>query len=177
MNIIDKILREAQAMASGLTFADTNRNDPYKSFKFEVTISGNMVFAKAGFQKVTGLKMETDVVEYREGGDNNTVSKTPGLTKFDPITLERGMSEDVDMWNWASKMFSIDGDANAGLDPTFRANMQISLKDRNGVIVRTWTIPNCWVSTYETGEFDAMGNSVMIERIIVQHEGFKKIKG
>jgi phage tail-like protein len=176
MNILDKLLREAQA-SSGLTFADTGRNDPYKSFKFEVTISGNMVFAKAGFQKVSGLKMETDVVEYREGGDNNTVSKTPGLTKFDPITLERGQSEDVDMWNWASKLFSLDGDKNADLDPKFRANMQISLKDRNGTIVRTWTVPNCWVSTYETGEFDAMGNNVMIERIIVQHEGFKKIKG
>lgn len=177
--MFEKLLREAMAVnhGSGLKFADTNRYDPYKSFKFEVTISGNMVFAKAGFQKVSGLKMATDVTEYREGGDNNTVSKIPGLTKFDPITLERGMSEDTDMWDWAIKLFSIDGDVGVSESPQYRANMEIALKDRNGKVVRKWQLVNCWVSKYETGDFDAMGNNVMIEKIEVQNEGFKKILG
>lgn len=173
------LIREALAVnhGSGLKFSDTNRYDPYKAFKFEVTISGNMVFAKAGFQKVSGLKMSTDVTEYREGGDNNTVSKIPGLTKFDPITLERGMSEDTDMWNWAIKLFNLDGDTGVAESPSYRANMEIALKDRNGKVVRKWQVPNCWVSKYETGDFDAMSNNVMIEKIEVVHEGFKKIRG
>ena len=173
---MNKLIREALASSfgSGLKFADTERHDPYKSFRFEVEISGHMVFAKAGFQKVSGLKMNTDVVEYREGGDNLTVSKSPGLTKFDPITLERGMSEDTDMWDWASKIFHIDETAHEQVK--YRANVKIKLKGRNGKVVKAWEIPNAWISRYETGEFDAMGNNVMLETIELQHEGWKQIR-
>lgn len=170
-----KILREALAsgLGSGQKFADTQRHDPYKSFRFTVEISGHMVFAKAGFQKVSGLQMSTEVVEYREGGDNLTVSKSPGLTKFEPITLERGMSEDNDMWNWASKLFDMDRTEHDTVK--YKANVKIKLKDRNGVVVKAWEIPNAWISRYETGEFDAMGNNVMLETIELQHEGFKRV--
>ena len=170
------MLREALANhGSGLKFADTERHDPYKAFRFEVEISGHMVFAKAGFQKVSGLKMETEVVEYREGGDNLTVSKSPGLTSFEPITLERGMSEDGDMWAWASKIFDVNSMSHE--EVRYRANVKIKLRGRNGQVVRAWEIPNAWVSSYEVGEFDAMGNEVAIETIELQHEGFRKIFG
>lgn len=173
--LLEKLVKEylAESRGSGLTFADSRRYDPYKSFKFEVTISGNMTFARAGFQKVSGLKMETDVVEYREGGDINSITKTPGLTKFDPITLERGMSDDLDMWDWASKLFSMDGAVKP--DAECRALLTITLKDRQGTPVKKWEVPECWVSSYETGEFDAMGNNIMIEKITVQHQGFRLI--
>jgi phage tail-like protein len=169
--MLNKLFREVHANmhGSGQTFADAERYDPYKSFKFEVEISGNMVFAKAGFQNVSGLKMNTEVIEYREGGDALTVSKTPGLTSFEPITLSRGMSEDGDMWEWASKLFDYNNPSTRG---KHRANMKIKLKDRQGNVVRAWNVPNCWVSEYSTGDFDAMGNNVMIETIVVQHEGF-----
>lgn len=178
-NIFETILREVQAMpyhGSGVKFADTKRFDPYKSFKFEVTISGDTVFARAGFSKVSGLKMEAEVVEYREGGDANTFQKSPGLVKYEPLTLERGMSEDNDMYNWANKMhqFAI-GEASSATK--YKANMQIKLKDTDGKVVKVWEIKDCWVSAYETGELDAQGNNVMIETMTIQHTGFKKIKG
>ena len=174
--LLKQLLREvsAEARGSGLKFSDSRRYDPYKSFMFEVEISGNMVFARAGFQKVGGLKMTTDSVDYREGGDPTTVTKTPGLTKFDPITLERGMSEDLDMWEWACKIFSEDGTTVA--DTEARANVTIKLKDRAGAVVKTWIIPDAWVSEYNTGDFDAMGNNVMIEKITIQHQGFRLVK-
>lgn len=172
--MLSKILREVSARGSGLKFADTDRHDPYKSFRFEVEISGNMVFARAGFQNVSGLQMSTEVIEYREGGDNLTMSKSPGLTSYEPVTLSRGMSEDTDMWDWASKLFSLD---NVNHQAKYRANVKIKLKDRDGSVVRAWEIPNAWISRYETGEFDAMGNEVMIETIELQHEGFKKVMG
>jgi phage tail-like protein len=167
-------LRKAYAnqFGSGQTFADTQRHDPYKAFRFLVEISGNMVFAKAGFQKASGLKMSTEAIEYREGGDSLTVSKTPGLTTFEPITLERGMSEDVDMWEWASKIFSMD---EYNQSNNFRANVKIKLLDREGNVVKTWEVPNCWVSRYETSDFDAQSNNVMIETLELQHEGFKLV--
>lgn len=172
-----KFLRKAMASVhgSGQTFADTGRYDPYKSFKFEVEIMGqNMTFTKAGFQKVTGLNMSTEVVEYREGGDSDTVSKTPGLTKFDPITLDRGMSDDADMWNWSMKVF--DYNSVNQTNAKFRTNMKIKLKDREGNIVKIWAVPNCWVSEYKTGEFDAQSNNIMIETMTVQHEGWYREK-
>lgn len=169
-----QLLRKVYAAGSGQTFADTERYDPYKSFRFEVEISGHMVFARAGFQSVSGLQMSTEVIEYREGGDNLTVSKSPGLTTFEPITLSRGMSEDTDMWDWASKIFSLDNNSHS---PKYRANMIIKLKDRDNKVVRAWEVPNCWISRYETGEFNAMNNEVMLETIEVQHEGFRKILG
>lgn len=169
-----QLLRKVYAAGSGQTFADTERYDPYKSFRFEVEISGHMVFARAGFQSVSGLQMSTEVIEYREGGDNLTVSKSPGLTTFEPITLSRGMSEDTDMWDWASKIFSLDRNSQ---NPKYRANMIIKLKDRDNKVVKAWEVPNCWISRYETGEFNAMNNEVMLETIEVQHEGFRKILG
>lgn len=171
--LLEKLLKEVCAVeaGSGLKFSDSRRFDPYKSFRFEVTISGNMTFMRAGFQKVSGLKMTTDVIEYREGGDAPTMTKTPGLTKFDPITLERGMSEDTDMWDFASKTFG----EHAVNDTDARANIIIKLKDRTGNVVKAWEVPNAWVSEYNTGDFDAQGNHVMIEKITIQHQGFRPI--
>lgn len=176
MKLLRKVLRKALCAThhgSGQSFADAGRYDPYKSFRFDVEIAGNMVFSRAGFQKVTGLKMDTEVIEYREGGDSLTVSKTPGLTTFEPITLERGMSTDADMWDWASKIFDYH-QVDQVNSPQFRANVTIKLKDRNGDVVKIWEVPNAWVSSYETGDFDAQANSVMIERITIQHEGWYK---
>lgn len=170
MNLFRKVFA-----VSGQTFANTSRFDPYKSFRFLVEITGNTVFAKAGFQKVSGLKASTDVTEYREGGDNLTVTKLPGLTKFEPITLERGMSEDRDMWNWAMKVFEVGGNGVVE-SPLYRANVAIKLLDRDGKIVRHWNVPNAWVSNYETGDLDAMSEGVMIERITIQHEGWSQIR-
>jgi phage tail-like protein len=168
--IADRFVREVHA-TSGQTFADSSRHDPYKEFAFLVEITGNNVFAKAGFSKASGLKMSMDVIEYREGGDNNTFTRTPGLAKFEPITLERGMSEDGDMWAWAKKVFDS--------DPTYRANMIVKLLDDRDrkTVVKQWEFKNVWVSDYETGDFDASSQNVMIERLTVQQEGFDKTIG
>lgn len=173
MNVLNKLFRVAHAeQGSGLTFPNqSSRFDPYKSFRYSVQIKAgaSSTFAKAGFQKVTGLKMKVDTIEYREGGDSLTVIKTPGLVKFDPITLERGMSADSDMWNWAV-------DSIRMKDGSARGSMIVSLFDRDGTtVVKKWNVFSCWVSEYETGDFDAMGNNVMVDRIVVQHEGFESV--
>ena len=72
---------------------NSQRYDPYKNFKFRVVWDGRPV---AGVSKVSGLRRATDVVEYREGGDASTVYKIPGRTKYDAITLERGVTQDLD---------------------------------------------------------------------------------
>lgn len=156
----------------GVTFANTARHDPYKDFAFEVVITGAQNFAKFGFSKASGLKGDIDVIEYREGGDNFTAHKSPGQTKYDPITLERGMSEDADSWNWFTQVFNLSGMGGQVAEPNFKGTMQVKLKDRDGSIVRTWECVECWPSSYDVGDLDASGNGVLIERLVIQHEGF-----
>ena len=156
---------------SGTTFANSERRDPYKNFNFSVTIVGKKVFAKAGFRTISGLNFSSEVVEYRDGDDTQlSTSKSAGLLSTEPVTFERGMSEDMDIADWMSK---VAGSNDEGVKTT----ITIELKDRARNGVKKWELRNCWISGYETGDFDAQGNEVMIERMIVQHEGMKVLKG
>src|SRR5271156_5027708 len=77
------------------------RFDPYKNFKFRVKWDGRYV---AGVSKVGVLKRATEVVKHRDGGDPSTSRKSPGRTKFDDITLERGVTNDSEFEQWAGKV-------------------------------------------------------------------------
>lgn len=81
---------------------NVERFDPYKNFKFRVKWAGNYV---AGISRVTGLLRTTEVVEHREGGDPSTTRKSPGITKFAPITLGRGVTHDSAFEDWANKVW------------------------------------------------------------------------
>lgn len=150
--------------------ADAKIIEPYRNFKFIVNVGG---FVAGGFAKVSGLKMTTEVFEYREGGMNTTVHKLPGQTKFEPVVLERGSTSNPDMWAWASEVFTF---KSAGFLNPARRTITISLigKDKD-TILRTWSLNNCWCSEWEVGELDAKSNDVLIERIVIQHEGIEEV--
>src|SRR5215475_7291626 len=87
------------------------RFDPYRNFKFRVKWDGRYV---AGVSKISALKRTTEAVDYREGGESNRVQKIPGRTRFEPITLERGISHDSEFEQWANLVSSLtfhDGNA------------------------------------------------------------------
>lgn len=154
---------------------NSTKHDPLAGFRFQVEFvsSSNPAFSgiKAGFQKVSGLKADVDVIEYREGGDNFTFHKFPGLTKFDPITLERGMSGNKDLWEAFIKMFDYSNPTSYSDD--YKFSMKIKLYDRSGEnIIKTWVVKECWISGYEAGDLDATSNNVAIEKLTIQHEGF-----
>src|ERR687893_2494105 len=77
--------------------ASNQRDDPYKAFNFLVEIDG---VAVAAFSEVSGLESETEVIEYRTGGEINSVRKLPGLTKHPNLVLRRGVTQDAELWNW-----------------------------------------------------------------------------
>ena len=89
------------------------RFDPYKNFKFRVKWDGRFV---AGISKVSALKRSTDLVEHREGGDPSSTRKSPGRTKFDAITLDRGVTHDTEFEKWANKVWNF----GSGLAPRCR---------------------------------------------------------
>ena len=84
--------------------ANPSRFDPYKNFKFRVKWDGKYV---AGISKVSGLKRTTEVVEHREGGDPSINHKSTGVTKYDPIVLERGVTQDTAFEDWANLVYRL----------------------------------------------------------------------
>lgn len=92
------------------------RFDPYKNFKFRVKWDGRYV---AGVSKISGLRRTTEVIQHREGGDPSSSRKSPGLTEFAPITLERGVTHDPEFEKWANKVWALGAGRGA----------EVSLKD------------------------------------------------
>jgi phage tail-like protein len=81
---------------------NAQRFDSYKNFKFRAKWDGHYI---AGISKVVGgLKRTTEVIEWREGGDPSMSRKSPGKTKYEAITLERGVTHDKEFSQWASKV-------------------------------------------------------------------------
>src|SRR5690606_32867644 len=106
------------------------RFDPYKNFKFLVKWDGQTV---AGVSKVSGLKRTTEVVEHRVGGDPSTVRKSPGQTKYEPITLEHGITHDVAFEQWANKVWNYGSGVGSEVSlANFRKDITIELLNEAG---------------------------------------------
>ena len=76
--------------------ATGGRIDPYRNFRFRVEIDGIPI---ASFAEATIADSTTDPIEYREGTDVTTVRKLSGLTKYGNITLKKGLSDSMDIYN------------------------------------------------------------------------------
>jgi phage tail-like protein len=161
-----------RGVASGQTFSDSATHNPYQKFKYVVEIDG---FKKAGFNKCTGLEAKVNSVNYRDGGDNNTVHKQPGLVEFSDITLERGMSQDKDMSSWFSELFTLDGSKKVDGTGGFRRNLSIVLQDRAGNPVRRWNVYDAFPSNYKFDDLDAQSDDNLIEMLQLTHEGFEEV--
>jgi phage tail-like protein len=78
-----------------------DRNDPYSAFNFLVEIDGVTV---AGFSECSGLDTETEIIEYRNGDEDITKRKLPGLKSFTNIVLKRGFTQSRELWQWRKKV-------------------------------------------------------------------------
>jgi phage tail-like protein len=150
---------------------NTHRFDPYKNFKFLVRWDGRVV---AGISKVGALKMSTEVVEHRVGGDNSTSRKSPGRSKFEPITLERGVTHDAEFETWARKVWNVEAGGGAEVSlRDFRKDLLIDVLNEAGQLVLTYQVFRAWVSEYQAlPELDANANAVAIQSIKLENEGW-----
>jgi phage tail-like protein len=150
---------------------NTSRIDPYKNFKFRVKWDGQTV---AGVSKVGALKRTTEVVSHREGGDLSTPRHSPASSKFEPITLERGISFAPEFQEWANLVYNHEGDGAVSLK-NFRKDITIELLNLQGTVVRSYHVFRCWVSEYTAQpELDANANAIAFESIMLQNEGFER---
>jgi phage tail-like protein len=150
---------------------NTSRFDPYKNFKFRVKWDGRYV---AGVSKVSALKKTGDVVTHREGGSANNMRLSPSTWKFEPVTLERGVTHDVDFENWANLVNNMKGDAAMSLK-NFRKDITIELLNEQGTVAKSYLIYRCWVSEYTAlPELDANAHVVAMEKVVLQNEGWER---
>lgn len=146
--------------------------DPYRNYKFRVFIDGAVI---GGFKTVSGLNVEHDVIEYREGGDPTTPRQIPGQTKYEPISLERGKADDNYFNDWSKQIY----DHNRGFiqppDNDFRRTLTVTLYSKSGVPVKSWRIFHCWVKRIEHSDLEATDSELLYERVEIAHEGIVEL--
>ncbi len=152
---------------------NTERFDPYKNFKFRVKWDGKYV---AGVSKVGAMKRTVEAVEHREGGDPSTVRKSPGQTKYEPVTLERGVTHDLEFEKWANKVWNYG--SNLGKEVSlkdFRKDIIIDVYNEAGQLALSYKVFRCWVSEFQAlPELDASANAIAIQTLTLQNEGFER---
>jgi phage tail-like protein len=149
------------------------RFDPYKNFKFRVRWDGRFV---AGVSKVSGLSRTTEVVEHRSGGDPSTSRKSPGRSSFEAITLERGVTHDLEFERWANKVWNFGaGSGSEASLADFRKDILIELYNEAGQKAIAYKVFRCWVSEYKPlPDLDANANAVAIQSIKLENEGWER---
>jgi len=145
--------------------------DPYRKFKFLVKWNQTYVMA---VHKVTSITKSIDPIDWRTGGDSNFNAKIPGITKWEPITLERGLSADTAFQEW---MVSVNRYTKAGGQDNeavhaFRKNLHIEMYSLQNELVMTINVYNAWPSKLTIADFDAKANELAIEHIELQNEGW-----
>lgn len=152
---------------------NVNRFDPYKNFRFLVYF-GESVVPVAGVSKVTGMKRSSDVIEYKEGG-NAIILKGIGRTKYEPITLERGVTHDLEFEEWANAAQVLDKGSPRSSLAALRKEIRIVLQNEAGQPVQQYVVHRCWVSEFQAlPDLDASGNAIAIEHLKLENEGWER---
>lgn len=149
------------------------RRDPYKNFKFRVKWDGRYV---AGVSKVSALKRSTEVVEHRAGGDPSSSRKSPGRTKYEAITLERGVTHDTEFEQWANKVWNFRSGLGAEVSlKDFRKDLMIEVYNEAGQLALAYKVFRCWPSDFQTlPDLDANANAVAIQTLKLENEGWER---
>jgi phage tail-like protein len=151
---------------------NTTRFDPYKTYRFLVYF-GTSTTPVAGVSKVTGIKRSSDPIDYKEGG-NAIIRKGLGRTKYEPITLERGVTHDNDFEVWANAAQLLDKGAPTTSLKNLRREIRIELLNEEAQPVHRYIFHRCWVSDYQAlPDLDAGTNVVAIEHIKIENEGWE----
>lgn len=152
---------------------NTTRFDPYKNFKFRVKWDNEYV---AGISKVGALKRSTEVVEHREGGDPSSSRKSPGRSKYEAITLERGVTHDKAFEQWANRVWNYGSGLGAEVAlKDFRKDLIIEVYNEAGQLVIAYKVFRCWVSEFQAmADLDANANAVLIQSLKLENEGWER---
>jgi len=141
------------------------RSDPYSGYNFEVVlteVSDDGTAVRGSFAEASGLEVTIDPIEYRNGTEDITMRKIPGLKKFTNITLKRGVIGDLAFWNWVVEAMN-------GL--VRRTQGSVILLDENKNEVMRWNFVRAWPSKWTGPGLNAKNNEIAMETLEICHEG------
>jgi phage tail-like protein len=137
------------------------RDDPFSAFNFLVEIDGVTV---AGFSEVSGLDSETDPIEYRNGSEDITVRKLPGLRKYPNIVLKRGFTPDKSLYDWRRTVTQGRTERHSGTIVLLNEAREPALR---------WNFREGWPSKLQGPALNAKNNETAIETLEIAHEGLE----
>ncbi len=148
------------------------RFDPYKNFKFRLKWDGKYV---AGVSKVSALKRTTEVVKHRDGADPSSSRKSPGRTEYEAITVERGVTHDVEFTRWANKVWTYGNQPGMEMSlKDFRKDITLEVFNESGQLAIAYNIYKCWPSEFQSlPDMDANANAVAIQHLKLENEGWE----
>jgi phage tail-like protein len=151
---------------------NVTRFDPYKSYRFLVYFDTS-TSPVAGVSKVSSMKRSNDVIEYKEGG-YAVIRKGLGRQKYEPITLERGVTHDDAFEQWANSAQVLDKGSPSSSLATLRKEIRIELLNEQGQPVHRYLVHRAWVSEFQAlPDLDAGTNAIAIEHIKLENEGWE----
>jgi phage tail-like protein len=142
--------------------------DPLVGFHFGLEVTGVL----AGyFTHVSGLSSENEVVEHKvtDGKGIGSIQIQPGRLKWNPITLKRGVTSSLDIWDWRQKV--VDGKVADA-----RKSASIIAYDQEAKAVARWDMDRAWPSKVSGPEFDSTTGNVMFEEVTIVFESVKRVK-
>lgn len=150
-----------------LVTQDALSGDPIVSFNFELQIEGKLT---GYFTEVSGLGSETEVTEHKivGKGDREAVRKVPGRLKWGDLTLKRGITANMDMWQW--RQMIVDGKIDSA-----RTNGSIMMYDQSGVLVARWDFEAGWPSKVSGPTLSSDSSAVGVEEMTIVHEGILRV--
>jgi phage tail-like protein len=152
---------------------NTSRFDPYKNYRFLVYF-GTSTTPVAAVSKVSALKRSSDAIDYMEGGNGITL-KGLGRTKYEPITMERGITFDTDFETWANAAQVLTSGSPSTSLANLRKEIRIVLLNEAAQPVHQYKVHRCWVSEFQAlPDLDASQNGVAIETIKIENEGWER---
>lgn len=159
-------------MAAPLFSVNAHRSDPYRTFKFQVLIDGQVV---AGLSKMGALKKKTDTVPWRVAGDPSHQRQLPGGSSYEAVALEQGLTHDPVFADWANLVNNIDGDGAMSL-VGFRKNIVLNVLNLQGAVAMSYKLFSAWVSDFQAlPDFDASAmTTVGIQSVTLQHDGWQR---
>lgn len=152
---------------------NVNRIDPYKSYRFLVYFAQSTL-PVFGVSKVSAFKRSSDPIEYKSGGAA-IIYKGLGRTKYEPITMERGVSQDTDFAAWANAAQVLDSGSPSTSLANLRMDIRIELLDEQANPVMRYLVYRAWVSEFQAlPDLDAGANAIAVEHIKVENEGWER---
>ena len=152
---------------------NAQRFDPYANYKFRVKWDGRYV---AGISKMSALRRTTEVIRHRDGGDPSSSRKSPGRSEYEDVTLERGVTHDIEFEQWANKVWNYGSGLGSEVSlKDFRKDIILEIYNEAGQLAIAYKLYRCWVSEYQAmPELDGNTNEVALQTLNPANEACER---